>query len=55
VGEIVLTPMREAINRCAIPSAAATVDLRMGELGESAEVVGAIAWASILHGTAITS
>jgi predicted NBD/HSP70 family sugar kinase len=49
-GAMVLTPMREAIDRCAIPSAAATVDLRVSELGESAEVVGALAVASIRHG-----
>lgn len=52
VGEIVLTPMREAIDRCAIPSAAATVELRLCDLGESADVVGALTLASILHGTA---
>ena len=51
VGKMVLTPMREAIDRCAIPSAAATVELRIGVLGENAEVVGAIAMASILHGS----
>ncbi|MHB1473569.1 MAG: ROK family transcriptional regulator [Dermatophilaceae bacterium] len=51
VGEMVLTPMREAIDRCAIPSAAATVDLRVSELGENAEVMGALAVASIRHGT----
>jgi predicted NBD/HSP70 family sugar kinase len=52
VGDIVLAPMREAIDRCAIPSAAATVELRICELGENADVVGALALASILHGTA---
>lgn len=52
VGSLVLPPMREAIDRCAIPSAAATVDLRLGELGEDADVMGALAVASVLHGSA---
>jgi predicted NBD/HSP70 family sugar kinase len=46
VGEIVLRPMREAVERCAIPSAAASVDLRLGTLGpEEADVRGALALA----------
>jgi predicted NBD/HSP70 family sugar kinase len=52
VGKIVLAPMRDAIDRCAIPSAAASVDLRPCELGENADVMGALAVASILHGAA---
>jgi len=52
VGDMVLTPMREAIDRCAIPSAAATVELRVSELGDNAEVMGAVALASIRHGAA---
>jgi predicted NBD/HSP70 family sugar kinase len=46
VGEIVMRPMREAVERCAIPSAAASVDLRLGALGpEEADVRGALALA----------
>jgi predicted NBD/HSP70 family sugar kinase len=46
VGEIVMRPMREAVERCAIPSAAASVDLRLGGLGpEEADVRGALALA----------
>ena len=46
VGEIVLRPMREAVERCAIPSAAASLDLRLGTLGpEEADVRGALALA----------
>ena len=41
VGEIVLQPMREAIERCAIPSAAASVDVRVGAPApEEADVLG---------------
>jgi len=54
VGDLVLAPMREAIDRCAIPSAAATVELRLCELGKSADLVGALAMASILHGSPLT-
>ena len=50
VGQMILKPMREAIDRCAIPSAAATVHLRLGELGENADVLGALTLASILSG-----
>ncbi len=43
VGELVLRPMREAVERCAIPSAAASVDLRPGRLApEQADVRGAL-------------
>lgn len=52
VGDLVLAPLREAVDRCAIPSAAATVRLRTAELGESADVLGAIMAASVLHGSA---
>ena len=46
VGEIVLRPMREAIERCAVPSAAASVEVRLGLLGpEEADVRGALALA----------
>ncbi len=46
VGEIILQPMREAIERCAIPSAAASVDVRVGSLPpEDADVLGGLALA----------
>jgi predicted NBD/HSP70 family sugar kinase len=46
VGDLVLDPMREAIERCAIPSAAASLDLRLGALDtEDADVLGALALA----------
>ena len=46
VGDLVLDPMREAIERCAIPSAAASVDLRLGALPPAqADVLGALALA----------
>ena len=46
VGEIILQPMREAIERCAIPSAAASLDVRVGSLpAEDADVLGALALA----------
>lgn len=50
VGEIVLGPMREAIERCAIPSAAASVEVRVGLLPpEEADVRGALAVADQLR------
>jgi len=45
---------REALDRCAIPSAAATVDLRPAELGDEADIVGAIHRASMLSHTDIS-
>ncbi len=46
VGEVVLQPMRDAIERCAIPSAAASVRVVVGELPfEQADVLGALALA----------
>ena len=46
VGEMILAPMREAIERCAIPSAAASLDVRVGALApEEADVLGALALA----------
>jgi predicted NBD/HSP70 family sugar kinase len=41
-GEILLDPMREAVNRYAIPSAAADVRITRGVLGDRAEVLGAL-------------
>ena len=47
VGELILQPMREAIERCAIPSAAASrASVRVGALTpEEADVLGALALA----------
>ena len=46
VGDIVLQPMRDAIERCAIPSAVASVEIRVGALPpETADVLGALALA----------
>lgn len=51
VGDVVLGPMRDAIERCAIPSAAATVEVRTGELPpEEADVRGALAAADQVRG-----
>jgi predicted NBD/HSP70 family sugar kinase len=47
-GDLVLVPLREALDRGAVPSAAATVELRPCELGDDADVLGAIALASSL-------
>jgi predicted NBD/HSP70 family sugar kinase len=47
-GDLLMVPLREALDRCAIPSAAATVELRPAELGDEADVLGAIELASIL-------
>ena len=43
VGDLVLVPMRETVDRRAIPSAAASVRLVAAELSETADVVGALA------------
>jgi len=53
-GDLVLDPLREALDRCAIPSAAATVELRRAELGDDADIVGAIHLASVLSHTQAT-
>jgi predicted NBD/HSP70 family sugar kinase len=55
-GDLIMVPLREALDRCAIPSAAATVELRPAELGDEADVLGAIELASILsHSRAATA
>jgi predicted NBD/HSP70 family sugar kinase len=55
-GKLIMEPMREALDRCAIPSAAATVELRPAELGDEADVLGAIWLASALsHSRATTA
>jgi predicted NBD/HSP70 family sugar kinase len=42
-GEVLLEPMREAVQRRAIPSAAEDVEIVTGVLGDRAEVLGAVA------------
>ena len=42
-GDVLLEPMREAVQRRAIPSAAEDVNIVTGVLGERAEVLGAVA------------
>jgi glucokinase-like ROK family protein len=44
-GEVLLDPLRESVSRRAIPSAAQDVEIVPGELGERAELLGAIALA----------
>lgn len=44
-GELLLEPLREALGRAAIPSAAADVAVVSGALGERAELLGALALA----------
>jgi predicted NBD/HSP70 family sugar kinase len=48
VGSIITKPMRASLERCAIPSAAASVVVRTGELDTDADVVGALAAAVAL-------
>jgi predicted NBD/HSP70 family sugar kinase len=47
-GDVVLEPMREAVNRYAIATAAQDVEIVPGELGDRAELLGAVAL--VLHG-----
>jgi predicted NBD/HSP70 family sugar kinase len=49
VGPILTDPMLTALERCAIPSAAATVSMRVGELDANADIVGALAVAESVH------
>jgi predicted NBD/HSP70 family sugar kinase len=44
-GEVVLGPLREAVRRFAIPAAAEAVRIVPSELGERAEMLGALALA----------
>jgi len=46
-GDVLLDPLREAVGLRAIPSAAEDVDIVLGELGERAELLGAVAL--VLH------
>ena len=48
VGSIIISPMRASLERCAIPSAAASVVLRESELETDADVVGALVCAAAL-------
>jgi predicted NBD/HSP70 family sugar kinase len=48
VGTIITTPMRASLERCAIPSAAASVVVRSGQLDTDADVVGALVAATTL-------
>ncbi|HET7474687.1 MAG TPA: ROK family transcriptional regulator [Dermatophilaceae bacterium] len=49
MGALVLDPVRESIERCAIPSAAASVTTVLTQLGEDAETTGALVAASQLQ------
>jgi predicted NBD/HSP70 family sugar kinase len=42
-GEVLLDPLRDSLNRYAIPTAATDVTVVVGELGKRAEVMGALA------------
>jgi predicted NBD/HSP70 family sugar kinase len=48
-GEVLLGPLGDAIERCAIPSAGASVKIVAAELGDEAELVGALSVAADLH------
>ncbi|KRF28918.1 ROK family transcriptional regulator [Phycicoccus sp. Soil802] len=48
VGSIIISPMRASLERCAIPSAAASVVVREGELDTDADVIGALVCATAL-------
>jgi predicted NBD/HSP70 family sugar kinase len=52
-GDVLLDPMREAVNRYAIPSAAADVRIARGVLGGRAEVLGALELAARQSAVAI--
>jgi predicted NBD/HSP70 family sugar kinase len=52
-GDVLLDPMREAVNRYAIPSAAADVRIASGVLGDRAEVLGALELAARRSAVAI--
>jgi predicted NBD/HSP70 family sugar kinase len=42
-GDVLLAPLVDSLDRYAIPTAAADVDVVVGELGQRAEVMGALA------------
>ena len=49
VGDIILDPMRRALERSAIPSATASLVVRRSELLTGADVIGAVVAAETLH------
>ena len=52
VGHIITDPLQAALERCAIPSAAASVRIRLGVLDAHADVIGALAVAEERHAEA---
>jgi len=52
VGDVITVPMRHALERSAIPSAAASLVVRASELHTDADVVGAIVAAEAVHAAA---
>ncbi|MFN8097566.1 MAG: ROK family transcriptional regulator [Dermatophilaceae bacterium] len=52
VGDLLLDPARRVIERCALPSAAQSLTLRVGALADEADVVGALALANEVHESA---
>src|SRR4051812_3365823 len=44
-GELLLTPLRESLNRAALPSVTRDLEVKAGELGDRANVLGALALA----------
>jgi predicted NBD/HSP70 family sugar kinase len=48
-GELLLDPIRQVLRRRTLPAAAELVELRCGELGDRAVVVGALA--TVVRGT----
>lgn len=55
VADLLIPPMRDAVDRCAIPSAAATVAIRRGVLGDEAAIFGALAVAAAVQGEQLAS
>lgn len=55
VSDVLLNPMRAALDRCAIPSAAASVELRVGNLDVKADVIGALVMSEIASTAAVVS
>ena len=53
-GDLLIGPLREAVHRYAIPAAAQALDVVVGELGERAEVLGAVALALRRSGAHVT-
>ncbi|WP_353650565.1 ROK family transcriptional regulator [Nakamurella sp. A5-74] len=55
VADVVLGPMRAALDRCAVPSAAAAVDLRASTLEANADIIGALALSEIASSSAASA